>query len=609
MNKKMISNDAHASRAMTLDRSAKTAVHTVLARRIGMLLLALVLCVGLMPSFALAADDGTSDGLTAALTVVDATDNGKVVFNEAVSGLDSDSTVADLLGVAGFAKVDSIEGTAADMTYYDDGGTPAFLSKGADGANAWVAMLDGTASDDADLTAEVEEDSHYQYLYGSDTTFSYSDDILDPLADDDEDDDADDAATDDSSDRNPYDATAASTLLDNLEKRFSTGGTDASITNDTVYAAIALNMLGKGSKIDGDAILANLNTYKNENEPTAGAIAKYIMALTAAGMDCKSVSNGAGGTQDLIAEMDSLVRKDSMDVYSAVWILWAYEYGSYEQGSCEMSLGDLANFIMDSRDEDGLVGDEAYGGDTQTTAQAIFALITYYLDVIAGSLPYINSDPDVYEAAQDYAGDLLDMVIKSEVAIETLENTDGGFGYSVDYPESNIDATANASAAFKVMGGDPTSTVSFWRGDGSTPIGYLTAQADADLSGYTENSPSDEAMTSATVFMALTIVESDIGYHDLTAQPVGDGTGSSTGTGSYTSPSYASYSPSTGSTTSSTTPASSSTTSPSSGGNSLAKTGDDTSTVALAGAIALGALACALFAVCRMYVNRDTNRH
>ena len=52
---------------------------------------------------------------------------------------------------------------------------------------------------------------------------------------------------------------------------FASSGKDHAIDNNTFYAAIALNSLGKGASIDAAAILANLN---KDDLMTAGRMGK-----------------------------------------------------------------------------------------------------------------------------------------------------------------------------------------------------------------------------------------------------------------------------------------------------------------------------------------------
>lgn len=151
---------------------------------------------------------------------------------------------------------------------------------------------------------------------------------------------------------NKYDAAKAETLIANLSARFAINGKDHAIDNNTFYAAIALNSLGKGASIDAAAILANLN---KDDLMTAGRMGKYIMALTAAGIDCTKV-NDNGTVRNLVAEMEALEKPESMSVYDAVCILPVYQYGSYKQGDSAMAPSALIDPILANVDDGGLFG-------------------------------------------------------------------------------------------------------------------------------------------------------------------------------------------------------------------------------------------------------------
>lgn len=151
---------------------------------------------------------------------------------------------------------------------------------------------------------------------------------------------------------NKYDAAKAETLIANLSARFAINGKDHAIDNNTFYAAIALNSLGKGASIDAAAILANLN---KDDLMTAGRMGKYIMALTAAGIDCTKV-NDNGTVRNLVAEMEALEKPESMSVYDAVCILPVYQYGSYKQGDSAMAPSALIDLILANADDKGLFG-------------------------------------------------------------------------------------------------------------------------------------------------------------------------------------------------------------------------------------------------------------
>ena len=355
---------------------------------------------------------------------------------------------------------------------------------------------------------------------------------------------------------NKYDAAKAETLIANLSARFAINGKDHAIDNNTFYAAIALNSLGKGASTDAAAILANLN---KDDLMTAGRMGKYIMALTVAGIDCTKV-NDNGTVRNLVTEMEALEKPESMSVYDAVCILPVYQYGSYKQGDSAMAPSALIDLILANVDDEGLFGSLAYGCDTQTTAQGILAL-----------LPYRSLHSGAAVAIK-----------KAESALLSMENEDGSFAYSAQYSGANLDATANVIAALEALGYNCASDSRLTTSNGSTPLGYLTSVADKDLAGYMDAFSYNESATSAVVLMAFAAHEgarqADGAYSVYTLKQVtkdDSNSGSNQDSGSNSD----------------------------SDAKPLAQTGDDAATAAAA-AIALCALASGVVAVRRVRRSR-----
>lgn len=276
---------------------------------------------------------------------------------------------------------------------------------------------------------------------------------------------------------NKYDAAKAETLIANLSARFAINGKDHAIDNNTFYAAIALNSLGKGASIDAAAILANLN---KDDLMTAGRMGKYIMALIAAGIDCTKV-NDNGTVRNLVAEMEALEKPESMSVYDAVCILPVYQYGSCKQGDSAMAPSALIDLILANADDKGLFGFLTYGCDMQTTAQAILALLPY----------------------QSFHSGAAAAIKKAESALLSMENEDGSFAYSAQYREANLDATANVVATLEAIGYNCASDSRLTTSNGSMSLGYLTSVAEKDLTGYLDASSYNESAASAVVLMAF----------------------------------------------------------------------------------------------------------
>ena len=276
---------------------------------------------------------------------------------------------------------------------------------------------------------------------------------------------------------NKYDAAKAETLIANLSARFAINGKDHAIDNNTFYAAIALNSLGKGASIDAAAILANLN---KDDLMTAGRMGKCIMALTAAGIDCTKVHDN-GTVRNLVAEKEALEKPESMSVCDTVCILPVYQYGSYKQGDSAMAPSALIDLILANVDDEGLFGSLKYGCDTQTTAQAILALLPH----------------------QSFHSGAAAAIKKAESALLSMENEDGSFAYSAQYREANLDATANVVAALEALGYNCASDSRLTTSNGSTPLGYLTSVADKDLMGCLDASSYNESAASVAVLMAF----------------------------------------------------------------------------------------------------------
>ncbi len=213
---------------------------------------------------------------------------------------------------------------------------------------------------------------------------------------------------------------------------------------------------------------------------TAGRMGKYIMALTAAGIDCTKV-NDNGTVRNLVAEMEALEKPESMSVYDAVCILPVYQYGSCKQGDSAMAPSALIDLILANADDKGLFGFLTYGCDMQTTAQAILALLPY----------------------QSFHSGAAAAIKKAESALLSMENEDGSFAYSAQYREANLDATANVVAALEAIGYNCASDSRLTTSNGSMSLGYLTSVAEKDLTGYLDASSYNESAASAVVLMAF----------------------------------------------------------------------------------------------------------
>ncbi len=276
----------------------------------------------------------------------------------------------------------------------------------------------------------------------------------------------------------------AQKLLANLNKRFVAGGKDAAITNNTFAGAVAAHACSADATFDADAIAAALNEADGGEKPLgAGTLAKYITALTAAGVDCTRVADASGSYQDLIEEMVARTNIDTLDVFSAVVMLPVYSMGYQGIALGVVTPQQLIDVILASQAESGLIGYTGFE-DSQTTAQAIRALLPY------------KSDEKVSAAIDKAVAKLLSMQL-----------ADGGFAYmdSTDGSalESNIDATADIVTTLCALGYNCVNGKNLTAENGATPVSYLVSKADADLSSFVAVSEFSEELTAATVACAL----------------------------------------------------------------------------------------------------------
>lgn len=289
----------------------------------------------------------------------------------------------------------------------------------------------------------------------------------------------------------------AATLNSNLSARFSSTGADGALSKSTYAAALALDNEGAASSIDTASIISALETEKSSGAISAGALAKYILALDAAGIDCKSAQLSTG-TCNLVDEMLALINNGaaSQSVWDAVCIL----HVCTKYGADQTVTDALVSCILSAQDTTtSLFGGYGYF-DSQTTAQAIEALLPY------------KDKADVAAAIESAVS-----------ALKAMQCADGGFGYSAGDTASNLDASAQVFAALTKAG----VSVNEMTKDGKTPIDYLVETADTTLDGY-KNADGvwDEKLSSATVFYALSCADLE------PAQNPGDGDDTSGGSDS-----------------------------------------------------------------------------
>lgn len=289
----------------------------------------------------------------------------------------------------------------------------------------------------------------------------------------------------------PTDKKAAAKLLKKLIARFSADGDDGKLSAATVDAAIALNALGKGADIDADALIKNfLRDEKSDEGLTLGRYGRYIMALTAAGIDCTKAEID-GKTRNLVVEMEKLSEKTDPSLDEVVYMLPVYGNDEYRNIS-GLTPDGLIDLLLAAQDEVGFFwpSEKAETYSIPLTSQALLAL-----------LPYAEDDDDVAAA-----------VVSASEALYDAQLIDGSWPADGLKLEGDVPATAYATAALVALGADPAKDLK--TSNDSTPLGYLTAHADKSLDGYTDLDgleKNDEPAAAATVLMALAANE---GYND-----------------------------------------------------------------------------------------------
>ncbi len=457
------------------------------------MLVAVALCLGLMPSTAWAAEGtGSGEVFSVALTVVDSTDpaNG-IVKNVKVDGMTADKTVADLLAAAGFAS-GSQEQSAANPegTYFVSNGAPYFLGKGYDATAGtyWSTIFDGNVDPEgykkAMLDAKLTANGHYQYVYGTEYTFSYSaavpqlvmnavnnplpagsvpDPDPDPVPDEsdgkiDPPVDQYQAAGVDSNDL----TTLAKNIIDSYE-----GSTNAWQVMDRAAAGVI-------TSAEKEAFVsAALADMKNPSADSAAtALQRNIIALTAVGVDATAVPDGSS-TYDAVAAMAQKVTASS-PINVRAFTLLAYACGGYAVPvDANLPEGALISGLREAQLADGGFSYSGSKADADMTAMVITALA-----------PYASKDANT-----------LQVVNKALAALKSLQNDDGGFSATGMGMASgtNANSTAMAVIALCACGIDPAT--SWATENGATPLSALLSQATSDLTGFVYNGNVNESST------------------------------------------------------------------------------------------------------------------
>ena len=426
------------------------------------------------------------------LTVVDELNGSKVVYNDMVSGLTTNDSVADMIKKAGLENGDSY-------------GSPTFEGKGYDATTGgyWMTIFNGSSANyaSAQLASKLTKGGHYQYVYTNSMAnpylFSYSDSIpdkvtsvvpqvSDPLAGytpatPETPAEPSKPGTPSTPTLTPADEGKLTALLDNLSNTYREGGSGAALEGDQMAnnrynAAIALRAMGRTSDVAKNEVVASI---AQSDKIAAGTMAKYITMLTAAGVDCTQVDID-GTTRNLVKEMEEAEEAASLTATDYVCILPVYSAQGYTtQTDAALTPEKIIDAIIDSADATtGLVGYTGYP-DSQTTAQAVLAL-----------LPYKDANKNV-----------ADFIDKAKATILSMQNDDGGFSYSYGDKTSNADATAEICAALDALGYDVNGADTASATSGKTPMYYLLSQAKSDLTGYESNW--DSQMLDSDAMLAL----------------------------------------------------------------------------------------------------------
>ena len=270
-------------------------------------------------------------------------------------------------------------------------------------------------------------------------------------------------------------------IADNLVTRFATGGSNATITNSTMDAALALQQLAELSNgklkasnlIDSTAMLKKMQADQTLAQTSGcGRLAKYLMGLNAAGVEQSSYQSYV----DLLASnaADALAAPAQgydARAYNAVWILPALLTHCPDQSAL---IEQAIAVIADEQTEDGLIK-----GDYQTTSQAVWAL-------------------SKLDAAQQ-TSQTKSCIAKAVAALQGAQLPSGAWPYQpASSDKANLDTTSWAMLALSLADADAA------RGACTSAASYLQEAADSDLAHYTAASLSNEEMAAAAVLLGLT---------------------------------------------------------------------------------------------------------
>ncbi len=274
------------------------------------------------------------------------------------------------------------------------------------------------------------------------------------------------------------------------------GITAASQSTSDPWLALELSAHGKRASVDRVALITSaLAVFKDASSYTTD-IEKYILALTACGIDATKVPDGTS----TFNAIDLLSHCSFSTVNEMVFALIAYDCGAYAIPSgALLSRSDLLNAIMASQLSDG--GFTYYGteSDSNMTAMVMSALSPYYCAT---------------SAAAAGISDALYLQVKSTVnsciaVLEKLQAQDGGFVYSTSYASYGSDACSTAIVVVGLcsVGIDPqqdsrflkmqtpTSSTSGTTINSVSPLEALMAFANTAKTGFTYGGADNDLAT------------------------------------------------------------------------------------------------------------------
>ncbi len=456
----------------------QTIIPAGVMRRAWALLLAAALCLGLMPSAAWAEESEGAGTFSVALTTVDTSDPADgVLYNGKVDGMTSDDTVADLLAKAGFTAAASAEETEGnDKAYFDSWGSPTFRGNKSvqqpDGSWAyWATMFDGDSANyaSAQLTSKLQENGRYQYIYTSDATFAYDEEIPqlaiytvnDPLAGAIKPDPKPDPKPEPEPDEPANDAIAVDSAAYNT--LFGTIASSYAGTSEE-WKALELAAAGRVSSVDVATLVANAKAANGSPETTN--LQRFILALTA-----------VGKTEEAAELVQTMATSDISTTYvnGQAFALLSYESGAYDAPANALETeAELVAKLLSAQQASGgwTWKGAAEGDDPDTTAMVITALASRV------------SDASV-KAAVD----------KGLEALRAMQHEDGGFRASGDAADGpiNVSSTSCVVVALCALGADPAA--SMVTESGATPLSALLSQATSDLSGFVYNGAANDLAT------------------------------------------------------------------------------------------------------------------